>query len=432
MKRITEVTKRDILYLFQNGLEIDEFFQTRILTYNYYGRLKEIDFLKRLYDLKQMPSFDSKFTNAEQDIWQHTVNNDDYPYCWIFEDKRFELQDGSDEVYLNFLCEVFHPAVRDDKGCWKEFLVEINKLLQSDGYEIYPAEKISNRDVYGWKIYQQEENALFIPYSQRNEKDIKAKKIVLTIKRKARMQIYQFLERHNIEYQATDETGWNYNTTIAKDVFHDIKQFYVPKCYNDKKEYVETADLQAFILFNYPFYVFDAIEFFAKHSISDDFVPQINAILKLNDIPFQLSNGKIVNVYENQINKSSLMSVQETGLKELLQEASKYYDENNLQIAVEKLWDALERLKTYYCSETIDKKKSVKKIIMDMGDNQPPFIELFEQEFHELTTIGNNFRIRHHEITKTDIQDKRHYEYFYRRCLSLISTAIQYLDKRNL
>ena len=28
-----------------------------------------------------------------------------------------------------------------------------------------------------------------------------------------------------------------------------------------------------------------------------------------------------------------------------------------LQIAVEKLWDAFERLKTYYCSSTVDKKE---------------------------------------------------------------------------
>ena len=47
MNRITEITKRDILDLFQNGLEIDEFFQTRTVTYNYYGRLEEIGFLKR-------------------------------------------------------------------------------------------------------------------------------------------------------------------------------------------------------------------------------------------------------------------------------------------------------------------------------------------------------------------------------------------------
>ena len=33
MNRITEITKRDVLDLFQNGLEIDEFFQTRTVTY---------------------------------------------------------------------------------------------------------------------------------------------------------------------------------------------------------------------------------------------------------------------------------------------------------------------------------------------------------------------------------------------------------------
>ena len=77
----------------------------------------------------------------------------------------------------------------------------------------------------------------------------------------------------------------------------------MPKCYNDKKEYVETADLQAFILSNSPFCVLDAIEFFAKHSISDDFEPQINAILKLNEIPFQLSKGKLMNTFDTQINK---------------------------------------------------------------------------------------------------------------------------------
>lgn len=83
-----------------------------------------------MYDLGNMPSTDSRYENAEQDIWQHTVNNDDYPYCWVFEDERFGLQNGEDEIYLKFLCEVFHPAVRYEKGYWKEFLAEINRLLQ--------------------------------------------------------------------------------------------------------------------------------------------------------------------------------------------------------------------------------------------------------------------------------------------------------------
>lgn len=83
MKRITEITKRDILDLFRNGLEINEFFDTKTVIYHYFGRIEEIAFLKRMYDLGNMPSTDSRYENAEQDIWQHTVNNDDYPYCWV-------------------------------------------------------------------------------------------------------------------------------------------------------------------------------------------------------------------------------------------------------------------------------------------------------------------------------------------------------------
>ena len=129
---------------------------------------------------------------------------------------------------------------------------------------------------------------------------------MLSINRKARNQIYQFLERCNIEYQATDDTGWNYSTNIAADVFYDIRQFYVPKCFNNQKEYVETDNLQDFIISNSPFCVLDAIELFARHSMLDDFEAQINTILKLNDITFQLSNGKIVNSFDVQITQNSL------------------------------------------------------------------------------------------------------------------------------
>ena len=60
------------------------------------------------------------------------------------------------------------------------------------------------------------------------------------------------------------------------------------------------------------------------------------------------------------------------------------------------------------------------------GDN-PNFKSLYELEFKELTNIGNKFRIRHHETTKIDITDERQYDYFYQRCVALISVAILYL-----
>jgi hypothetical protein len=126
MNRISEITKRDILDLFKNGIDIPDLWETQRVTYNYFGRLEETEFLKRLYDLKSMPSLDSRFQDAESDIWQHTVNNDDYLFCWVFEDERFQLKDGSDEVYLKFICEIFHPTVRLERY-WKEFFTEINK-----------------------------------------------------------------------------------------------------------------------------------------------------------------------------------------------------------------------------------------------------------------------------------------------------------------
>lgn len=101
--------------------------------------------------------------------------DNDYPYCWVFEDDRFQLENGDDEKYLRFICEVFHPAVRDDGKPWKVLLTEINKLLRNDGYELYPAIKISNRDVYNWRVHEPEDR-IFIPFSMRNKKAIEQNK----------------------------------------------------------------------------------------------------------------------------------------------------------------------------------------------------------------------------------------------------------------
>lgn len=163
------------------------------------------------------------------------------------------------------------------------------------------------------------------------------------------------------------------------------------------------------------------------------FKDEINEIFRKTGLLYCLNDDlQIERIVENspltsEIEKT-IAGVNELGTRELLQEAIAYYKEprlGNRQIAVEKIWDALERLKTYYLS---DKKTSADKIIADMAGGEAAYIELFTAEFYALRKIGNNFRIRHHERDKIDISDPRHYDYFFNRCLSLIALAIQYLQ----
>ena len=138
---ISGITRRDIIDLFKNGITEDNWLVEETIYYPYYGRLEIVDFLKRLYDLSSWKSQYSRVANAEEEITMHTYNGN-YPDNWIFEDERFQLFDGEDNILLNFICEVFHPEVRDENGVWERYLERINALLKEDGYEIVATSKL--------------------------------------------------------------------------------------------------------------------------------------------------------------------------------------------------------------------------------------------------------------------------------------------------
>ena len=115
---ISNVTRRDIFELFKRGITEDSWFIEEIIFYPYYGRLEIVDFLKRLYDLSSWESRDSRVANPEEEITMHTYNGD-YSDDWIFDDERFHLLYGTDSILLDFLCEVFHPEVRDESNIGK-------------------------------------------------------------------------------------------------------------------------------------------------------------------------------------------------------------------------------------------------------------------------------------------------------------------------
>ncbi len=130
--RISEITRRDIVDALQ-----EEGVAWR-------GRLDEVAFLSRLFDLSNLPSTDSRFEDAEGDICQHRFNNDD----WVFHDPRFNLMHGDDEVFLRLLCETIHPVVRPDVTEATRLCQLFNEYLKNDGFQLVEKTRISGKPVY--------------------------------------------------------------------------------------------------------------------------------------------------------------------------------------------------------------------------------------------------------------------------------------------
>ncbi|MBO7251997.1 MAG: hypothetical protein J6V25_05155 [Oscillospiraceae bacterium] len=124
-------------------------FQEPERVFNYYGRRTEVQFLEKLYDLDA--SDDPRTDTLREEIYRHTIRNDDYPYGWVFDDDRFGLITGDDETFLRFVAQIFHPLFRSEKSDWQSALNEINQLLGQDGYELYESEKISGKAVYSYR-----------------------------------------------------------------------------------------------------------------------------------------------------------------------------------------------------------------------------------------------------------------------------------------
>ena len=87
----------------------------------------------------------------------------------------------------------------------------------------------------------------------------------------------------------------------------------------------------------------------------------------------------------------------------------------------------MERLKTIYLRTGIDKKGSIELVLDKVSKGDSEFRSQFETEFKELTGIGNRFRIRHHERDKIDIVDDNYFDYFFNRCLSLMSLTLKFV-----
>jgi len=154
-----------------------------------------------------------------------------------------------------------------------------------------------------------------------------------------------------------------------------------------------------------------------------DFREKINLLFERHGLAYELKDsGQVIRLIPFAF-QENLMSIFQTGdhhLDEMLETAKTKYLSPNLKSryeALEKLWDAWERLKTI--EPAVDKKNSV-RILLDKASTEPNFRQLLENEAKELTAIGNNFMIRHSEITKIPITSSHQVDYLFQRILAMV------------
>lgn len=137
---ITDLTRRTIF----DALRLSKHFWA--------GKLDDVDFLSRIFDLTSLPSNDSRHKDMAGDIARHRIMNPtDWADDWVFSDPRLGLLQVPDEVFLKFLCEMVHPIVRDDSEV-DDLVATFNRYLAPDGYRLVVVDAMSGRRVFGAEL----------------------------------------------------------------------------------------------------------------------------------------------------------------------------------------------------------------------------------------------------------------------------------------
>ncbi|MCB9958702.1 MAG: hypothetical protein H6843_08880 [Rhodospirillaceae bacterium] len=92
--------------------------------------------------------------------------------------------------------------------------------------------------------------------------------------------------------------------------------------------------------------------------------------------------------------------------------------------ALEKLWDAFERIKTL--EPGANKKEQASRLLdRSAGATAVKFRQFLESEAQALTSIGNTLRIRHSETDKEPLQGLEQADYLFQRLFSLLHLVLR-------
>jgi len=151
---------------------------------------------------------------------------------------------------------------------------------------------------------------------------------------------------------------------------------------------------------------------------------RVNRLFARNGLAYELGeDGRIIRLAPVVLRESLQVALFQTGdvtLDAMLESARTKFLNPNSHVrreALEKLWDAWERLKTV---EPGKDKSMQAAAMLNKAATESNFRALLEREARELTKVGNDFLIRHSETNKTAIQPDAHIDYLFHRLFSLI------------
>lgn len=125
--------------------------QILMLDRPFHGRIDLIAFLKRTFDLSTMPSNDRRYDNAEGDIWQHIVNNNDWSEDYLL-NTRLPLLTCDDPTFLRFLENCLSPRVVKDADEATALAAKFNALLAEAGYVLVPETEVAGIPIFKARI----------------------------------------------------------------------------------------------------------------------------------------------------------------------------------------------------------------------------------------------------------------------------------------
>lgn len=172
--------------------------------------------------------------------------------------------------------------------------------------------------------------------------------------------------------------------------------------------------------------------YFEHHHLSWDrdegqkeFRDAVNAVFSRNGLAYEMDqSGRVQRIVEGpdaELLARARFTTGDQSLDELLETAQRRFfdrDDDAGQRAIEALWDSFERLKTL--EDPSNKKKSAEAMI-SMATPSDHAKAMIEAEMKALTEIGNTWRIRHHEVGKTELGEGNHLrDYLFLRMFSVI------------